>query len=457
MEKNGRKLLIVDDDKSVLKALELLLEPDFKKVQTISNPNLIPGIIRFEQFAVILLDMNFSAGVSTGNEGLFWLRKILKSNSNTVVVLITAYGDVELAVKAIKEGATDFILKPWDNEKLKATVHIAVKLYESRLEVEKLKSKQKHLKEDIEKQYQQLVGSSPAMKEVLQTVKKVARTDANILILGENGTGKELIAREIHRQSARSEEVLISVDVAALSETLFESELFGHKRGSFTDAKEDRKGRFETASGGTLFLDEIGNLSISLQAKLLAALENREITPLGSNTPIPVDIRLISATNKPVSKMVKENVFREDLLYRINTIQIELPPLREIRDDILLLTEFFLKQFAQKYEKPFLKIDRRAMDKLKRYSWPGNVRELKHTVEKAVILCESDVLKPEDFLTDYRHLDEDYPRKAMKLEELEKQAIINALRNNYGILTDAAKELGIARQTIYNKMQKYGL
>ena len=457
MNNKKGKLLIVDDNKSVLSSLYLFLQFEFDVVKTVSNPNQLPSLLRTENYDVILLDMNFSAGVQTGNEGIFWLRKIIKSDPLAVVVLITAYGDVELAVKVIKEGATDFVLKPWDNKKLLSTLQLAYKLRQSRLKVKNLQQKQKHLSEDIDRQFNMFIGSSPSMKEVLSTIKKVAITDANVLILGENGTGKELIARELHRQSKREKDVFISVDIATLSESLFESELFGHTKGSFTDAKEDRVGRFETASGGTLFLDEIGNLSVSMQVKLLTAIQNRQITPIGSNKQIPVDIRLICATNKDINEMVKENLFREDLLYRINTIQIEIPPLRERERDILLLIDYFLKQFAEKYEKHFLKINSKALDKLSEYRWPGNVRELKHTIEKSVILSEFNTLKPEDFFVNIHKKVNAEISRALTLQESEKMAIGKALKNNKGNLSETAKELNIARQTLYNKIEKYGL
>ena len=455
-EKKG-KILIVDDHKSVLNTLDFLLQFEFEKVITVSNPNLIPEIIKSEDFDIVLLDMNFSSGVSSGNEGIYWLNKILKLDPAIVVILITAYGDVELAVKAIKKGATDFILKPWDNKKLLSTLQAGLKLRETKREVKKLQSKQLHLSEDMKRDYNSIIGNSPVMKEIYKTINKVAGTDVNVLILGENGTGKELIAREIHRQSRRADEVLISVDMAALSESLFESELFGHVKGAFTDAKEDRAGRFETASGGTLFLDEIGNLSMSLQAKLLMTLQNREIIRLGTNIPVPVDIRLISATNKDLEKMIKQDLFREDLLYRINTIQITIPPLRERGEDIILLTEHFLRQYAKKYDKLSVKISNKAIAKLNNYHWPGNIRELKHAVEKAVILCESDVLKAEDFFIERSHVKTPDLIESLSLEESEKSRISEALINNSGHLSETAKELKIARQTLYRKIKKYGL
>ena len=451
------KLLIVDDNPDALDALEMFLDSEFDLIKSVKNPNLIPGLINNGNFDVILLDMNFSAGINSGNEGIYWLKKILKIDKDAVIVLITAYGGVELAVTAIKEGAFDFVMKPWDNDKLLSTLKAAFKLRETKLELERLKSKQRHLFKDNNKNHNKIIGYSPVMKRIFATINKVASTDVNVLILGENGTGKELIAREVHNQSKRKEEVLISVDMASLSETLFESELFGHEKGAFTDAKERRAGRFETASGGSLFLDEIGNLPLTLQAKLLAVLENREITRIGSNTKIPVDIRLICATNKNLEKLVEEGLFREDLLYRINTIQIETPTLRSRGDDIVLLANFFLNIYGTKYEKNHLKINSRAIDKLRQYHWPGNVRELQHTIEKAVILTDSDILKPESFMLKSSTPEFYGIKRTGKLEDIEKQAIMDALDLKKGNLSEAAKELGISRQTIYNKMRRYGL
>ena len=340
---------------------------------------------------VVLLDMNFSAGINSGNEGLFWLSEIKKADEELPVVLFTAYADIDLAVKALKGGATDFVVKPWDNAKLLATLQSAYSLRQSRKEVKKLREKQSVLNRDIQKEEDICWGKSPAMQRLLTMIKKVAVTDANVLITGENGTGKELIAKMIHRYSPRAAETLISVDMGAVTETLFESELFGHVKGAFTDAKADRSGKFEAADGGSLFLDEIGNLSYPLQAKLLSALQTRHITRVGSNKSISVDIRLISATNKNLFKSVKEGEFREDLLYRINTIHLEVPPLRERREDIPQLADFFLRRLARKYGKSDLKLGEKALCKLESYAWPGNVRELEHAIEKAVILSESGI------------------------------------------------------------------
>jgi len=450
------KILIVDDNRGILESLEFSLKHEFEEIHTLDNPNKIPHKLKENDIDILLLDMNYSTGVNDGQEGLFWLKMILEMDPSVVIILITAYGDVELAVRAIKEGATDFIIKPWDTEKLIATLKAALKLRKSEKENLTLRSKQEQIQEDIDKKYGLIIGNSDAMRKVLITVDKVAKTDANVLILGENGTGKEMIAREIHRKSLRKNEMMISVDIGSLSESLFESELFGHVKGSFTDAKQDRVGRFETASGSTLFLDEIGNLSISLQSKLLAALQNREIYRIGASRPTPIDIRLVSATNKDLYSMINDQVFREDLLYRINTIQIELPPLRERGEDVILLAEFFLRKYARKYEKNDLKITSKAFDKLMQYNWPGNIRELQHTVEKTVILSESSSLTPEDFFFNIKDDEQDI-NASLNLEEVEKIAIQRSLKKCRGNMSQASKELGITRTTLYKKLEKYEL
>jgi DNA-binding NtrC family response regulator len=451
------KLLIVDDHKQVLKALIQLLEPEFDSITGISNPNQIISSMNNEDYDVILLDMNFSAGVNTGNEGIYWLNRILKSDPLASVVMITAYSDVDLAVKAIKDGAADFVVKPWDNNKLITSLRAAFNLRQSKMENKKLRDRQKQINKGIIKQDGPMVGKSKPMENVLQVIKKVARTDANILVTGENGTGKELIVKEIHNNSRRADEVFISIDLGTITETLFESEMFGHIKGAFTDAKEDKTGWFETATGGTLFLDEIGNLSLTMQSKLLTAIQNRVIHKVGSKTPIPFDIRLICATNKNLGEMVSNNLFREDLYYRINTIVLEIPPLRDRGEDIVLLAEHFLKEYAAKYEKYSLKFNSKTLDKLMKYNWPGNVRELRHTIEKAVILCESDILTPEDFIISHASQQTSTRLKPPTFAEIERQALQSALDNNNGSVLKASKELDIARQTMYNKMQKYNL
>jgi DNA-binding NtrC family response regulator len=453
---NG-KLLIVDDHKQVLKALIQLLEPEFESITGISNPNQIISCINKEEYDVVLLDMNFSAGINTGNEGIYWLSRILKSDPLAVVVMMTAYADVDLAVKAIREGATDFVVKPWDNNKLITTLQAALKLRQSKIENKKLRNRQRQINKGAIKPNVPLIGKSQAMEKVVQVMKKVARTDATVLVIGENGTGKELIVKEIHTNSHRADEVFISIDLGSITESLFESEMFGHVKGAFTDAREDKTGWFETATGGTLFLDEIGNLSLTMQSKLLTAIQNRVIYKVGSKTQIPFDIRLICATNKNLEEMVSKNLFREDLYYRINTIVIEIPPLRDRGEDIVLLAEHFLKEYSTKYEKFYLKFNSKTLDKLMKYNWPGNVRELRHTIEKAVILCDSDILMPEDFVISHSAQQSFLQQNPSTFAEIEKQAIQLALDNNNGNVFKAAKELDIARQTMYNKMQKYNL
>lgn len=448
-------VLIVDDNKSILSAMEILLSSEFQTVTTLSDPSQIPTELRKNDYNLVVLDMNFNAGINNGNEGIYWLGRIRETNPEISVVMITAYGDVELTVKALKGGAIDFVLKPWDNAKLLATLKSALQLNLSKKEVSQLKEKEKGLKNEINREQKFIVGSSPQLMQVLNLVRKVAKTDANVLITGENGTGKELIAQEIHRLSKRAEEVLVSVDMGAITETLFESELFGHVKGAFTDARENRPGKFEIANKGSLFLDEIGNLSFHLQAKLLAAIQNRQISRIGSNQTVLIDIRLICATNKNLESMVQDGLFREDLLYRINTIQIEVPPLRERGNDILVLADFFLKKYTSKYNKPNLKINQQAQDKLLKYAWPGNIRELQHTIEKAVILSDSNVLKSEDFFmrpitSGKNNISE------MTLEEMEKRMIDLAIEKNAGNLSAAADQLGVTRQTLYNKIKKSG-
>ncbi len=451
------RLLIVDDHKQVLNALIQLLEPEFDSITGLSNPDQIIGCLSKEGIDIILLDMNFSAGINTGNEGIYWLNRILKHDPLAVVVMMTAFADINLAVRAIKEGAIDFVVKPWDNDKLIITLQAALKLRQTKIENKKLRDRQKQINKGIINQSCPLTGKSPAMGNVFQVIKKVARTDANILVVGENGSGKEVVVREIHNNSPRSDEALIAIDIGTITETLFESEMFGHVKGAFTDAREDKPGWFETASGGTLFLDEIGNLSLTMQSKLLAAIQNRVIYRVGSKIPVPFNIRLICATNKDLEDLVANNLFREDLFYRINTIVLEVPPLRDRGEDIVLLAENFLKEYAGKYGKFNLKFSSKTLDKLMNYSWPGNVRELRHSVEKAVILCESDILKPEDFLIRHSTQQHLLQRKPLTFSEIEKQALQNALENNNGSVLKASIELGFARQTMYNKMQKYKL
>ncbi len=452
------QVLIVDDDEDVLRAAQLLLKHHLSVVHTEKDPRRIPSLLKKDDYDVILLDMNFTQDVSSGQEGFHWLDRILEIDPLAVVILITAYGDVEIAVQAIKSGATDFVQKPWQNEKLVATVSAGIRLRRSRIDVAKLQSRERQLAADIDQKFHTFIGESPAMQQVFANIAKVAGTDADVLILGENGTGKELVAREVHRQSKRSDEVFISVDMGAIPESLFESELFGHVKGAFTDAKENRGGRFEMASGGTLFLDEIGNLHLPLQAKLLAALQNRTVIRVGSNTPVPIDIRLICATNMPVHEMVEERCFRQDLLYRINTVEIKLPPLREHIEDVPLLVNHFLEVYCKKYKKSLKKIEASTLKRLEKYDWPGNVRELRHAVERAVIMSDSDSLGSEDFfLPDSRGAREGVTLDTYNLDEVEEKIIRAVLIKYQGNVSHASKELGLTRTSLYRRMQKYGL
>lgn len=453
------KILIVDDDADVLQALRLLLKKHATLIHTEKHPSRIPERLKAERYDIILLDMNFTRDVSSGREGFSWLERILAIDPAAVVILITAFGGVEMAVRAIKAGATDFVLKPWQNEKLLATLTAATRLRASRAEADRLRSRQQQLSADLDQGYDAFVGASEAMRKVFATIGKVAGTDANVLILGENGTGKELVARALHRQSQRADEVFVSVDMGAIAETLFESELFGHRRGAFTDARADRAGRFEVASGGTLFLDEVGNLSRPLQAKLLTVLQRREVVPVGANLPRPIDVRLICATNRPIYDMVREDAFRQDLLYRINTVEIHLPPLRDRREDIPLLVDHFLGKYAHKYPKAVAGISGAALRKLEQYHWPGNVRELEHMVERALTMTDSATLQPEDFFfADRRTAEaEGLDLDRYNLEEVEKQVIQKAIHKHHGNISQAAQELGLTRASLYRRLDKYGL
>lgn len=458
MNKKTGKILIIDDDEDILQAARLLLKQHVTNVRTEKTPEVLPSLLKNETYDVIFLDMNFAKGATSGKEGFYWLDKIHEIDPNAVVILITAFGDVDMAVQAIKEGASNFILKPWQNERLIATLTTALNLRQTRAEATKLRSKQQQLSADLDQPFHDFIGKSSAMEAVFDAIKKVARTEANVLILGENGTGKELVARDLHRQSSRAEEVFISVDMGALSETLFESELFGHVKGAFTDAKGDRAGRFEIASGGTLFLDEIGNLPLTLQAKLLTVIENRKVTRLGSNKPIEVEVRLICATNMPIHEMVNHNQFRQDLLYRINTVEIRIPPLWERIGDIPALVDHFLKIYCKKYNKPLRRLSSATLKRLEKYHWPGNVRELQHALERAIIMSDSHVLQPTDFF---------FPTQDQKgdslsfddynLEDIEKLVIHRAISKHGGNITHAADELGLSRASLYRRLEKYGL
>ncbi|WP_422356514.1 sigma-54-dependent transcriptional regulator [Roseivirga pacifica] len=457
MAKIEAKILVVDDDIDVLNTARIYLKQQFSLVQIENDPQNIPLHFERDSFDVVLLDMNFRKGENDGSDGLFWLNKILEIDPNAIVILVTAYGEFDLAVQAIKAGGTDFITKPWKNEKLYGTITSALQLRKSKLEVDRLKNTQKTLETDIDSKYENFLGDSPAMQQVFSLIDKVAPTDATVLILGENGTGKELAARALHKRSNRVNKVFIKVDLGSISETLFESELFGHVKGAFTDAKEDKPGRFELASGGTLFLDEIGNLSLPLQAKLLSVLQQRKVSRVGSNKEIPIDIRLVCATNMPLYEMVDSGKFRQDLLYRINTVELNMPSLSERTEDIEILAAHFINVFGKKYNKDKVRIDAATMAKLKKYSWPGNIRELEHAIERAIILADGNKLSTQDFLLNTSKVTESSDSEIMNLSEMEKRLILKALDKHQGNVTRAAKELGIDRLALYRRMQKYGL
>ena len=450
-------ILIIDDDRDVLETARMFLKQEFTKVQIEGSPENIPALLKAEGYDVILLDMNFKKGVNDGEEGLYWLQQILKIDPHAVVVLITAYGEVDLAVKAMKNGAVDFVLKPWKNQKLLGTILSAQQLRHSKKEIEKLKVTQEKLADTLEQPYIDFIGESPSIERVREIIDRVSSTDANILILGENGTGKEVVARAIHRKSTRSNKVFISVDLGSISETLFESELFGHVRGAFTDAKQDKPGRFEIASGGTIFLDEIGNLSLPLQSKLLTVLQHRKIQRVGSNAEIPVDFRLICATNMPLNEMVYEKKFRQDLLYRMNTVEIRVPPLRERADDIPVLLEYFLQRYALKYKRPGMKVEKSVITKLKKYAWPGNIRELQHAIERAIILNDGKVIQSAELLISGGNLVPKKDQHTLTLDEMEKQFIQQSLNDHEGNVSNTARTLGMTRTALYRRMKKHGL
>jgi two-component system, NtrC family, response regulator HydG len=457
MARKEGAILIVDDNNDLLIALRLILSRTFTTIDTLKNPNLILSALEKQAYDIILLDMNFKAGQNSGNEGIFWMNKILERDPEATVVFITAYGDVELAVKSLKEGAVDFIMKSWDEQKILSTLQSVYELRKTRKEVSLLKKKQAHLSAELEKKHSVCYCQSAAMKAINGIISKVAATDASVMILGENGTGKEVIARQIHMLSARKNEIFMKVDLGALPETLFESELFGHVKGAFTDAREERDGRFVIASGGTLFLDEIGNLSSGLQSKLLSVLQNNEVYPVGSSLPKPVNVRIISATNRPIQKMIEEKSFREDLYYRINAIELEIPPLRNRREDIPVLAEFFLKKYSDQYHKPGLGLSERAMEQLLSHPWPGNIRELEHAMEKAVILSEKDTIQDIDLTPGSQDGHVRATHRSLNLEEHEKMVIQQALRAVQGNISSASKILGINRSTLYQKIKKYGI
>jgi DNA-binding NtrC family response regulator len=454
---NTPKILIVDDDRDVLETARMFLKQEFTQVDLEENPANIPSRLRATDYDVILLDMNFSIGVNDGEEGFKWLREILSIDPNAVVILITAYGEVDLAVKAMKYGATDFVLKPWKNQKLLGTILSALQLRKSKKEVETLKVSQQNLSETLALPYVDFIGQSAAIQRVHELIDRVAITDADVLILGENGTGKELVARDIHRKSLRSKNTFISVDLGAITETLFESELFGHVKGAFTDARQDRPGRFELASGGTIFLDEIGNLSLALQAKLLTVLQSRKLQRVGSTKEIAVDFRMICATNMHLNEMVYEKKFRQDLLYRINTVEIRVPPLRERTEDIPMLADHFLVVYGKKYKRPGMKIEKGVIQKMKKYFWPGNIRELQHAVERAVILSEDKSIERAELLISGTTIKQRHEETPRTLDEMEKVFILQSLDDNGGNVSQTALALGMTRTALYRRMKKHGI
>ena len=453
MTLNQASVLVIDDDIDVLTAVKLLLKTEVREVVTEKNPQQILSLVSQQSFDVILLDMNFSASVNTGNEGLYWLKRIRELRPASAVIMITAYGDIDLAVKSLKEGASDFVLKPWQNEKLLEIINDALR------EKKGITQKSKASKEKDRANRFEIIAHSPRMEAIMHKVLKVAPTDANILLVGENGTGKDLIATAIHRNSLRAEMPFVKVDVGALTETLFESELFGHKKGAFTDAREDRAGRFESANGGTLFLDEIGNISLSQQAKLLTVLQNRQVTRLGSNQPIPVDIRLICATNVPMSELANETRFRKDLVYRINTIEIEVPPLHKREQDIIPLATHFLTEYCEKYNRNPLQLDEAASEKLRGYHYPGNVRELRYIIERAVIMADGNILHAHDLLFSPIESagENSHETGELKLSTVEKNTILRVIEKNSGNITKAARELGLTRTALYRRISKYDI
>ncbi|MFI3320933.1 MAG: sigma-54 dependent transcriptional regulator [Rikenellaceae bacterium] len=442
-------LLIVDDNKSILSAVKLLMSPHFEKIIVTATPNSIATTLRKEEVSLVLLDMNFTASINSGNEGLYWLEEIKKIDKSLPVVVFTAYADIELAVEAIKRGAADFVVKPWDNAKLIDTLTKAA--------ISKKGEKKATSSQSKSPMYW---GNSQAMRQLKETIEKVAVTDVNILITGENGTGKEVLAKEIHSNSNRAKMPLITVDMGAIAETLFESELFGHTKGSFTGATCDRAGKFEAANGGTIFLDEIANLPYHLQAKLLTVLQSKKVVKVGSNSPTDIDVRLICATNRDLEEMVADGKFREDLFYRINTIQTKIAALRERKEDILPLAERFLDMYKTKYQKQIEGFTPNATEALISHSWAGNIRELQHTIEKAVILCDSDTIKQGDLLLKSTNLATATSKNSTPidtLENIERQTIEAAIIRNEGNMSAVASELAITRQTLYNKIKKYKL
>ncbi|MCC6372803.1 MAG: sigma-54-dependent Fis family transcriptional regulator [Bacteroidia bacterium] len=447
MKLNDANILVLDDDNDVLTAIGLLLKKEVKAVQTEKNPENLLNLIRKNSFDLVLLDMNFNASINTGNEGIYWLKRLKEVKANCHVIMITAYADIDLAIRSLKEGADDFIVKPWNNQKLIEAI------------TEVLRKKEN--KNNSEQQHYEgfgLIGESEEMKSIFRKIEKVAPTDANVLILGENGTGKDLIAKALHQHSLRKAKPYVKVDIGALTESLFESELFGHKKGAFTDAREDRAGRFETADGGTLFLDEIGNINLQQQSKLLSVLQNRQVTRLGANNAVSVDIRLICATNISINELANESRFRKDLIYRINTVEIIVPPLRNRKGDIALLSNHFLKYYGSKYFKPAMQLSTKALAKLEAYHFPGNVRELQYIIERAVIMADNEDLQATDLIFSPIESGAKTPNESeniTKLSALEKNTILKVIEKNNGNITKAAKELGITRTALYRRLSKY--
>jgi DNA-binding NtrC family response regulator len=454
---NDAKILIIDDDHDVLESARMFLKQDFAVVTIEENPARIPELLREREYDVILLDMNFKRGVNDGEEGFYWLSEILALDPQAVVILITAYGEIDLAVKAMKNGATDFILKPWKNQKLLGTMNAALQLRASKKQVTKLQVAQANLNEEIRSHYADMIGESPAIRRIHEMIGRVAPTDADVLILGENGTGKEMVARALHQRSNRKSNGFVRVDLGAITETLFESELFGHVKGAFTDARQDKPGRFEIAAGGTIFLDEVGNLTLPLQAKLLTVLQQRVVQPVGSNKTIAVDVRLISATNLSLHEMTAEKKFRQDLLYRLNTVEIRIPSLRERSEDIPLLADHFLNVYGRKYKRPGMKIDKTVMAKMKKYEWPGNIRELQHAVERAVILNEDKIIRNAALVVGSTSLSNKNEPSDLTMDEMEKQFILQTLDRHRGNVSHAARALGMTRTALYRRMKKHRL
>lgn len=454
MNLKSGSILIVDDNEELLIALLILLGDTFGRIDTLNHPKKLLWQLDRYEYDLVLLDMNFGTGKHTGNEGLYWMERIFERKPLPSVVLITAYSDVELAVQGIKNGAADFILKSWDNEKIHATLQSAYRLHCSKRKIDALQLKQKHLADDIDRHHVFYRGHSPAMNAIYRLIEKVAPTDANVLLLGENGTGKEVLAREIHRLSARCRDIFVDIDMGSIVESLFESELYGYRKGAFTDAKNDKAGRFELASGGTLFMDEIGNLTPTMQQKLLAVLQNRQVIPVGALHPVDVDVRLICSTNADIHRLVDESGFRKDLFYRLNTIVIELPPLRNRKEDIPGLAAFFVHQYNLKYGKNIHFSDA-AIATLSHQEWRGNIRELKHIIEKTVILADSNLIDEITPMVETGHVPSLQP--SFNLEENERRIIQAALQHNAGNVSEAARQLGVNRSTLYEKMKKYGI